>query len=77
MAETERTILLSNETYQAVAALAVLPFHSTGTQLSNGDWIVPISEETWERIDAFRLRQESDEQLVARLMRRYQGKKPS
>jgi predicted CopG family antitoxin len=68
-----RTIRVSDATYRAIAALALLPFRSTATRQPDGTWLVPIEDDTYKRLGAHRLPGESDEDTVQRLIHRYRG----
>lgn len=68
-----RTIRVSDATYRAIAALALLPFRSTAMRQPDGTSLVPIEDNTYERLEAHRLPGESDEDTVQRLIHRYRG----
>lgn len=68
-----KRIRLSGATYSALAAAAVLPFHSTGERQADGSWLVAIEDHTYERLRSVRLTGESDEDAVARLLHLYHG----
>lgn len=40
-----KTIIVSDATYRAIAAEAILPC-GTGTRQANGTWLVPIEDDT-------------------------------
>jgi hypothetical protein len=56
-----------------VAEMAILPFRSTGTRQPDGTWLVPVDEEVALRLDQERLPGESDDDVVARLIRAARG----
>jgi hypothetical protein len=68
-----RTIRVSDVTYRAIAELALLPFRSTATRQPDGMWLVPVEDDTYERLEAHRLLGESDDDTVQRLIHRYRG----
>ena len=68
-----KTIVLSDATYRAIASLAVLPFQSTAERQAEGSWLVPIDDETYERIQTHRLAGESDDDTIQRLIHVYRG----
>lgn len=68
-----RTIRVSDATYRAIAALALLPFRSTATRQPDGAWLAPLEGDTYERLEAHRLAGESDEDTVQRLIHRHRG----
>lgn len=72
-----RTITLSDATYRAIAEEAILPFRSTATRQQDGSWLVPIADDTWERLQQHRLPGESDDDVVMRLISQYRGHKPN
>ncbi|MCB1502173.1 MAG: hypothetical protein KDK07_20715 [Bauldia sp.] len=72
-----KTIRVTEATYHAIAAAATFPFQSTGERQADGTWLVPIEDETFERLDAHRLPSESDEDVVLRMLRAYLGRKPN
>jgi hypothetical protein len=71
-----KTINVSDATYRTIAEEAILPFHSTATRQADGSWLVPIADDTWERLRSERLPGESDDDTVTRIIRRYRGQKP-
>ncbi len=72
-----KTIRVSDATYQAIADLAGFSFRSTGTHVGDGDWLVPISDELWHRLQQARVPGESDDDTLMRLIRISRGAKPS
>lgn len=64
-----KTISMSDAAYRAVAELATLPFRWTGTRQPDGSWLVPVEDDTYERLEQHRLPGESDDDLVQRLIR--------
>lgn len=46
-----KTIKVSDATYRAIADAAVLPFRSTGDRLPDGDWLVPVENDTYDHIN--------------------------
>ena len=68
-----KTIILSDATYRALADLAILPFLSTGKRQPDGSWLVPIEDETYERIQNARLAGETDDDTLQRLIHAYRG----
>lgn len=71
------TIRLSDATYRDLADLAILPFAGTGIRQSDGSWLVPLDDETLERLRQNRLAGETDDDLVSRLIRFHRGQRPS
>jgi hypothetical protein len=49
----------------------------TGTRQPAGSWLVPIADDTSERLERQRLPGESDDDLVSRAVRAYRGQQPS
>ena len=74
---TMPTIRLSDATYRDLADLAILPFASTGVRQPDGSWLVPLEDDTMERLQQQRLPGETDDDLVARVIRIYRGQRPS
>jgi hypothetical protein len=72
-----RTIKVSDATYRAIAEEATLPFRSTATRQADGTWLVPIADDTWERLRSQRLPGETDDDTVMRIVRRHRGQKLS
>lgn len=64
-----KTISMSDATYRVVADLATLPFRWTGARQPDGSWLVPVEDDTHERLQGHRLPGESDDDLVQRLIR--------
>ena len=67
------TIKVSDATYRAIAEAALLPFRSTATRQPDGTWMVPIEDDTYERLEAHRLPGENDDDTVQRLIHRDRG----
>jgi hypothetical protein len=72
-----KTIHVSDATYREIIGLAALPFRHTGTRQPDGSWLIPIDDDTGERLERMRLPGESDDDLVARAVRAYRGQQPS
>lgn len=72
-----KTINVSDATYRAIAEEAILPFRSTATRQANGNWLVPIADDTWDALQKERLPDESDDEAVMRIIRRHRGQKPN
>ena len=72
-----KTIRLSDATHRALMEQALLPFQPTGARQPDGSWRVPVSDETWERLEAQRLPGESDDDLVMRILRAHEGWRPN
>ena len=68
-----RTIRVSDVTYRAIAALAVLPFRSTATRQPDGTWLVPVDDDVYEGLEAHRFPGESHDDTIQRLIHRYHG----
>jgi len=69
-----KTIKVSDATYRAIADAAILPFRSTGDRLPDGDWLVPVEDDTYERIQNARLPGETDDDTVQRMLHVYFGR---
>ena len=50
-----KTVRISDAAHRAIAEAAVLPFRSAGRQLADGDWLVELADDTYERIQEHRL----------------------
>ena len=72
-----KTIRVSDSTYRAIAEAATLPFRSTGTRQPDGTWLVPVGDDSWQRIRAHQLPGESDDDTIMRLIRFSRDQKPS
>ena len=70
-------IRLSEATYRDLADLAVLPFASTGVRQPDGSWLVPMEDDTMDRLQRHRLPDETDDMLVSRLVRAWRRQRPS
>ena len=72
-----KTIRVSDATYRAIAAEAILPFRSTATRQPDGTWLVPVEDDVWDMVQRLRLAGESDDDAIMRAIRDHQGKKPN
>ena len=72
-----RTMVVRPETYKAIADAATLPFHSTATKRLDGNWDVPVSEETYEKIKGIQYSNETDDDTIARILHFHCGGKLS
>jgi hypothetical protein len=72
-----KTINVSDATYRAIVEAATLPFHSTGTRQADGTWLVPIADDTWERLRSQQLPGETCDDTLMRIVRRHRGQKLS
>lgn len=61
-----KIIKVSDATYRAIAEATIGVFRSTGTRQPDGTWLVPIEDDTWERIEKIRLAGESDDDTIQR-----------
>jgi hypothetical protein len=50
-----KTIHVSDATYREIIGLAALPFRHTGTRQPDGSWLIPIDDDTGERLERMRL----------------------
>ena len=69
-----KTIKVSDATYRAIADAAILPFRSTGDRQPDGDWLVLVEDDTYERIRDARLPGETDDDTVQRMLHAYFGR---
>ena len=69
-----KTIKVSDAIYRAIADAAILPFRSTGDRLPDGDWLVPVEDDTYERIQDARLPGETDDNTVQRMVLAHHGR---
>jgi|GEM_PF-1132234 len=71
-----KTIKVSDATYRAIADATLPPFRfrSTGTRLPDGDWLVPVEDDTYERLQVVRLPGETDDDTLQRLLHVYFGR---
>jgi predicted CopG family antitoxin len=72
-----KTIKVSDATYRAIADEAILPFRSTATRAPDGGWLVPVADDTWERLRSQQHPGESDDDTIMRLICRNRRQKPS
>ena len=54
-----KTVRISDATNRAIIDAAIYPFHSTATRLPDGNWLVPVDDEVYQRIEDNRLPGES------------------
>jgi len=69
-----KTIKVNDATYRAIADATILPFRSTGDRLADGDWLVPVENDTYERIQDVRPPGETDDDTVQRMLHVYFGR---
>lgn len=69
-----KTLRVSDATYHAIAGLALLPFRSTAVRQPDGTWLVPVEDETYDRLQQSCLPGESDDDALQRLIHHYRGK---
>jgi hypothetical protein len=70
-------IRLSDATYRMVAELSSADFISTGVKQPDDTWLVPIEDQVIANLAKLRLAGETDDDLVARLIRVHRGQRPS
>jgi hypothetical protein len=70
-------IRLSDSTYRMVAEISSADFISTGARQADGTWLVPIEDHVIANLGKLRLHGETDEDLVARLIRGHLQQKPN
>ena len=69
-----KTIRISDATHRAIAEAAVLPYRGTGRQLPNGDWLIDLADDTYERIEGARLPGETDDDTILRALHVHSGR---
>ena len=70
-------IRLSEATYLRVAEISSADFISTGVKQPDGTWLVPIEDHVMANLAKLRLPGETDDDLVARLIRGRLQQKPN
>ena len=68
---------ISDASYRMIAEAAILPFHAAGERQPDGSWLVPVEDDTFERLQQHRLPGERDDDIIQRIIRRHRGQKPS
>lgn len=61
-------VYISNECFKLIQSRATLPFTHGGTQLSSGEWKVPLEEETIERLSKYQQKGESLSDTIFRIL---------
>ncbi len=69
-----KTIRISDATHRAIAEAAVLPYRGTGRRLTDGDWLIELADDTYERIEGARLPGETDDDAIVRALHVYAGR---
>ncbi len=69
-----KTIRISDATNRATADAAIYPFRSTAARLPDGDWLVPVDDEVYRRIEDNRLPSETDDDLILRALHVHSGR---
>jgi hypothetical protein len=69
-----KRIRISEATYRVIAEAAVLPFHSTGQRQPDGTWLVPVEDDTYDRLQEHRQPGETDDDAIARIIQTRQGR---
>ena len=67
-----KRIRISDATYRMIAEAAVLPFRSTGQRQPDGTWLVPVEDDTYERLQQHRQPGETDDVVVSRIIHTWQ-----
>lgn len=61
---------ITNEAYALVRSKAIKPFESTGRQLADGSWMVPLSDDVIEAVERKMLEGETISDTIIRLLNR-------
>ena len=69
-----KTIRISDATNRAIAETAIYPFHSTARRLPDGDWLVELADDTYERLRSHRLPGETDDDAILRALHVHSGR---
>ena len=69
-----KTVRISDAAYRDIADAAIYPFHSTARRLPDGDWVVPVDDEVYQRIEDNRLPGESDDDVILRALHVHSGR---
>jgi hypothetical protein len=72
-----KMIKISDATHWAIADCATLSFRATAKRQSDGSWLVPLDDDTVERLHRARLPGESDDDTIMRMIRCYRSHRPS
>jgi hypothetical protein len=72
-----RRIHLRDSTYQALRGLALSAFRQTAERQPDGSWLVPLADDTCERLAAERLPGGSANDVIARVIHLIGGGRPS
>jgi hypothetical protein len=59
-----KRIRISEATYRMIAEAAVLPFRSTGQRQPDGTWLVPVQDDTYERLQQHRQPGETEDDAI-------------
>ena len=70
-------IRISDTAHRAIAEATIYPCHETGQRQADGSWLVPMSNEVYQRLDEVRIDGECDDDLIMWIIRQHRGDKPS
>ena len=69
-----KIIKISDATNRAIAEAAVLPYRGTGRRLTDGDWLIELADDTYERLRSHRLPGETDDDIILRALHVHSGR---
>lgn len=72
-----KIIRIGDAAHRAIVDAAILPFHETAVRQPDGIWLVPLEDETWERLQQSRLPGETDDDAILRLVNTHLGRRPN
>jgi len=69
-----KTVKISDATNRAIADAAILEFRRTGRRLPDGDWLIDLADDTYERLQSHRLPGETDDDAILRALHAHAGR---
>ena len=69
-----KTIRISDVANRAIADAAIFEFRQTGRRLPDGDWLIEIEDDTYERLRSHRLPGETDDDTILRALHVHFGR---
>ena len=74
MAVPMKTIRINDATNRAIAAATILPYRGTGRRLTDGDWLIELADDTYERIQGARLPGEINDDVILQALHVHTGR---
>ena len=69
-----KTVRIRDATYRALMEATILPLDSSDCRPVDGDWLIRLGDDTYERLRSHRLPGETDDDVILRALHVHSGR---